>query len=237
MDKELDSLLIDTVMERPAVFKVSGDIMYIYPLTLGKTFLLQRAMEQMKMSPQNIQRNFNIEVLRVVSEKRDVVCELLAYMTARNDYYSVFDVKSFERRKEILMSLEDSDIGAMLIVVLTLDKTKAFIRHLKIDDEQKYMSKVMKVKNKSDKNTYNFGGVSIYGSLIDSAMERYKMSKREVVWEIDYTSLRLLLADRVNSVYVTDEERGKIKVPHDRTRINGDNKEEIKRAIASETWL
>ena len=198
--------------------------------------LMQRITEGLGISHENIQKNTSLEILRIVKEKKEQCCDLLSYMTARNEYYAVFDNDAFESRKALFMKQEDSDIASLVINILTADKTIQFIKHLGIDKEQKYMSDVMKVKEQSDKNSYTFGGLSMFGSLIDVAMERYKMTKRQVVWEIDYTSLRLLLADRVNSVYVTDEERKKIHVPKDRTKVNGDDREAMMKAIKSQSW-
>lgn len=221
-------------MERPTFFRANGRTFSIYPITLGKMLLMQRIVSGLDI---NMKKSvLEVELLRIVKKNRDACCELLSYMTARNDYYSVFDYSAFVERHEALSTIEDGDIASLLMLVLAADRTEAFMKHLGIDIEQKNMRKVMKVKEKSDKNTFTFGGVSLYGSLIDAAMERYALSKRQVVWELDYTSLRLLLSDRVNSVCVSDDERRKIHIPKDRTRVNGDNKKEIIQAIKSQKW-
>lgn len=236
MIKEGDCEVQDAIMERPSVFRIDGRTFYIYPPTLGKMLLLQRIMEQVKVDGNNLKRDASLEWLRVVKEKKELCCNLLAYFTARNDYYSVFDNDAFEERKTVFMCQEDEIIASFMIVVLSADKTEKLIKHLGIDSEQRNMRKVMKVKESSDKNSYSFGGVSLYGYLLDTAMERYKMTKRQLVWEIDYTSLRLLLADKINTVYVTDEERRKIHITKDRNKVNGDDKEALMKAIQSENW-
>lgn len=234
--RQKNILVIDTVIERPNIFKVSDAVFYIYPITLGKMFLMQRITEEMGVGTAELGKSMTLGLLRIVREKRDACCDLLAYMTAKNDYYSVFDVTAFEERKALLSTLDDSELATIVTSILTENKTEEIIKHLGIDREQRNMEKVMKVKNKSDKNSFSFGGVSIFGSLLDVAMERYKMSKRQVVWEIDYTSLRLLLADKVNTIYVTDEERRRIHITKDTTRVNGDDKKALIKAIKSQTW-
>ena len=236
MTKDTDYEVQDAIMERPSIFRIDGKTFYLYPITLGKMLLLQRIMEQVKVNNDNLRRDASLEWLRVVKEKKEQCCNLLSYFTARNDYYSVFDNEAFEERKELFMRQEDSDIASFMVFILSLDKTAKFIKHLGIDVEQRNMRKVMKVKEGSDKNSYSFGGVSLYGYLLDTAMERYKMTKRQLVWEIDYASLKLLLADKVSTVYVTDDERKKIHITKDRTKVNGDDKEALMRVIQSETW-
>ena len=68
----------------------------------------------------------------------------------------------------------------------------------------------MRIKARNDKNNLTFGGKTVYGSLIDAACERYGWTKDYVVWGIDYTSLRLMLADKVNSVYCSEDEMKKL---------------------------
>ena len=226
--------ITDAIMEKPTVFRVEGRVFYIYPMTLGKMLFIQRIMEGMALDVKK--GRMDVEILRVVKENRDACCDLIAYMTARNEYYAVFDQDAFEDRRGLISRQDDGDIASLLMIILTADKMDSFMKHLGIDIEQKNMKKVMKVKEKSDKNSFTFGGVSIYGSFIDAAMERYALTKRQVVWEVDYTSLRLLLADRPNSVYVTDEERKKIHIPKDRTRVSGDDKAAMKKIIESQSW-
>ena len=235
-DKDIEQQIIDAIMERPVAFKIEGCYFYVYPLTLGKTFILQRLMRKAGLNIGNLQKGMNLEFLRVVRESKDVCCELMSYLTARNEYYDIFDYKALEERKALFEKLSDDELASFMIMAMTADKTETFVKHLGIDKEQKDMRKVMDVKSKNDKNTFSFGGLSLYGSLLDMAMERYSLTKRQVVWEIDYTSLRLLLTDRVNTVYVTDAERKKIHIPRDRKKINGDNKEELMRFIKSQDW-
>ena len=234
--ENIASEIIDAIMERPYSFRIDGRVFYVYPLTLGKTLIMQRLMKTMGLRTENVHADMNLEFLRVVKSDKESCCELMAYLTARNEYYDVFDLVSLEERKSVFLSVPDNDLAAFMVFAMTADKTDAFVKHLGIDREQKDMGRVLKVKAGSDKNSFSFGGVSMFGSLIDPAMERYGLTKRQVVWELDYISLRLLMADRINSVYLTDEERKKVRVSRDRRRINGDDREAVKKFIMSQTW-
>lgn len=207
---DIEYQINDCIMERPYPFIIEDKTFYIYPMTLGKLLLTQRMIEQLGFDAERMQRNAQLEICRITKANKGACCELMAYITARNDYYSVFDRVSFLERKRLFLKQPNEDVSSVLMLILTEDRTQQFISHLGIGKELEAMRTVMKVK--SDKNNLSFCGVSIYGSLIDVAMERYKMTKRQVIWEIDYTSLRLLIADKVNSVYVTDEELAKIPV-------------------------
>lgn len=96
------------------------------------------------------------------------------------------------------------------------------------------MSDVAKAKESN--NTYTFGGKSIYGTLIDAACERYKWTFDYVVWEISYTNLQLLLKDKVNSLYLTDEEMKNVHINNTSGIIDGNNMESVMEAIQEMDW-
>ena len=93
------------------------------------------------------------------------------------------------------------------------------------------MKKAMDAKD--NKNTLVFGGQSIYGSLIDTACERYGWTFDYVVWEISYTNLKLMLADSSKQIYLTDDELKKSKIAVSATYINGDDPKAVRQFIES----
>lgn len=210
MKKEIEYQVADAIMGRPHGFSVGNRYFYLYPLTLGKMYLLQRVVESMEINQENLSSNIAFEALRLASEKREECLRYIVYNTFK-EKDEHFDEKEILVRTDYLgKKLSESDIAELIIMLLTQDKTQQFFKHLGIDKEQQRLSDVMKAKSKNDKNNYSFGGLSVFGTLIDSACERYGWSKEYVVWGIDYASLRLMLADKVVSVYISDEERKKI---------------------------
>jgi hypothetical protein len=122
-----------------------------------------------------------------------------------------------------------------MIIVLTNEKIGLFVKHLGIDREQERMRKVMAVKN--SKNNISFGGKSYYGSLIDAACERYGWTMEYVVWGISYTNLRMLLADKVSSIYISDDELKKLPASalNGNTAVRADS-EEGRELIRNMDW-
>ena len=96
------------------------------------------------------------------------------------------------------------------------------------------MSEVMKAKSNS--NSFNFGGKSIYGALIDAACERYKWTYDYVVWKISYTNLQLMLKDSIKSVYLTDDEMKNVHINNMSTIIDGNSEEAVMDAINNMNW-
>lgn len=225
--------IADAIMERPHGFHAGNRQFYIYPSTLGKTYLVNRIIQSLGADENMIAINPFMEALRICREKRDSVCLLLSYCTSKTKE-EVFDRKIIKERTTFFAeNLSDEDMAQLLIIVFTSDKVDSFIKHLGIDREHKEREKVSKAK-KND-NTFTFGGKSIYGSLIDVACERYGWTMEYVVWGISYANLRMLMADIVTSIYLTDDEMKKARIKKKSTFINGDSKENIAK-IMSMRW-
>lgn len=204
-NKELDMYLSDALIERPYGFSAGAFHFYLYPATMGKMQLLQRQMENLGIDTEQLQKNVSVEALRLAKEKREDCLTVICYHTCRTRE-ELFDTAFVNERKSILgRELDDEDIAALMIIVLTSDRTPLFVKHLGIDREQERMRIVSEVKSKSDRNSITIGGKSLYGSFMAPLMEM-GLSWDEIMWERSYANLRLLLADKINSVYLSDEE-------------------------------
>ena len=170
-------------------------------------YLMQRVIDGMGITLGNFNGNVTIEALRLAQEKRAECLRYITYNTFKNKD-DIFDERKVSERDAFFdKELSDSDIAQLVIMLLSIDKTHEFFKHLGIEKEQQRLQGVMRAKSKDDKNNYTFGGRSVFGTLLDAACERYGWTKDYVVWGIDYATLRLMLADKVTSVYLSDEER------------------------------
>ncbi len=217
----LDMDLTDAIIDRPHGFSVGNRHFYLYPITLGKTYLINRIVDLLDVNHENIKLNAFLEAIRLVKEKKTLCCKLITFHTIKKKA-KLFDNAFIENSvKFFKTNCSDDELATILLMVLTSDKTQKFIHHLGIDKEHEKQEKVSKVKE--DNNTFNFGGLSIYGSLIDTACERYGWTYDYVLWGISYTNLRLLLSDRTTQIYLTDEERKKCRISNDRDVIKADS--------------
>nr|DAE23381.1 MAG TPA: hypothetical protein [Myoviridae sp. ctcPl3] len=233
-DKEyIEMNLADTIMERPYGFHVSDRQFYVYPVTLGKTYLLSRLMKELDVNGRLIELNPYMEALRLCETKRDMVCRLLSYHTF-NKREELFDNSLVAERADFFVKeLNNEDMAKLLIMVLSNGDVSTFIKHLAIDEEKEWLRKVSKAKKNN--GSFVFGGKSVYGTLIDAACERYGWTMEYVVWGISYANLQMLLADAVTSIYLSDEERKKLHIPMDRNVIKADDPENIEK-IMSMNW-
>lgn len=233
-DKQLEMDIADTIIDRPKGFSVGRRHFYLYPVTLGKMYLQQRVTESLDLNKELLQVSPYAEALRVVETKKEECCLLLAYHTLQTKR-EVLSNRTVTIRKNIfLREMDNEDIATLILACLTNDKTSQFIQHFGIDWELERMSEIAKVKE--SKNTFSFGGKSIYGTLIDTVCERYKWTFDYVLWEISYTNLILLTKDKVTSFYLTDEEMKKAHINNTSDMIDGNSKESVMNAIQGMSW-
>ena len=205
---ELEQFVADAVMERPYGFTVNDSHFFLYPITIGKMYVLRMLVGDIGVDQTALQENPYKEAIRIATEKKEECLSVICYHTCK-DKDEVFDTGLLEERKELFRKeLTDEDIASLMIIALTTERTEQFSSFLGIDKEQERMNRVMRVKK--SKNDLVFGGKSVYGGLIDIACERYGWTFDYVVWGISYTNLRLLLADKVTSIYLTDDEMKKV---------------------------
>ena len=225
-EKYLNMDIADAIIERPQGFSVGNRHFYLYPVTLGKLYLLQRLMDSLEVNTNIIAVNPYLEAIRLVKTKREECCQLITYHTLRTKK-EVFDYELVrDRIKFFNENADEEDMATILIMLLTAEKTHIYMKHLGIDKENERFSRANKARK--DTGSVNFGGKSIYGSLLDYACERYGWTLDYVVWGISYTNLQLLMADSVKTLYLTKEEMRK-------ARISGNDNDVIK-ADSPDAW-
>ena len=198
--------IADVIIGRPQEFKVGRKTFCFYPITLAKMLLLKRQLDCLELNMDILRANPFLEALRVMKEHRETVCTILSYMTAPNTYKDLYDSRALAVRRNVFnKDLGEEDLASLLVVSLD-DKTDRIMRHLGLDKEHEKLQKVMKVKKKHDDNSLNFYGLSLFGTFIGQLKEM-GYSDNEILYEKGYTYLRLMLADKIVQVILTDDEK------------------------------
>lgn len=226
----MDADIADTVMERPVGFEIKGERFFFYPLTLGKSYLVSRVVAELDINKEFLSVNPCLEALRLCRDQKDTVCRLLALHSLRDKDNLLNEAKVEARMKTFRYNLSDEELAQLLVIVLSGDNVDAFKKHIGLDKEDAVRKRIQAVKEK-DRSSVSFGGRSVYGTLIDFACQRYGWTFDYVVWGISYANLRMLMADAVSNVYLSEEERKKLRIFDGSEIINGDdpaNKEKIK---------
>lgn len=233
-DKSIENGLADIIMERPFGFKVGERQFYLYPMTLGKSYLLSRIIESLDVNKNLLSSNPYAEAIRLCSLNKDSVVRIIVYNTLNSKHDIFNDELVNERIKFFTDSLDEKELAELLSIVLSSDDIGKYTKFLGIDRDRKSLEKVMRVKGEN-KNNIDFFGKSIMGTLIIPACEKLNMTPSQIVWDISISFLRLLMADCVTSIYLTDDERKKVHISSDRNFISGDDPRNME-LIKSMKW-
>ena len=198
----------DIVMEAPHGFSAGERTYYLHPMTLGKLMLMQRQLEAIGIDEERLARIPMIEVIAIVNLHRESCLRVIAFAIAKGKD-ECFDVRHLEKTiKALSADLTNEDIATLLLTILAYDNTQEVMSHYGIDKELDELNCVARAKG--DKGSLSFGGKTIIGTLVDAACERYGWTVDYAVWGIAYATMRLMMADRVNTIYLSDEERKRI---------------------------
>lgn len=220
----IEQLMVDTVLENPKGFSIGNRKFYIYAPTLGKTLLFSRLFVKLKVNINMIKSLPVIEIMGLLKDKQQRGLILKAIV-----------LNTFDRREDILNEdkcrvraeyfdkhCNDEEITQLFIIVTSLDNTDDIVRHLGLDKQRKEINKICALKNKNN-NSLTFGGTSLYGTILDMAANRYGWSLEYILWGISYTNLRLMLADAINTMYISDDERKKLGASIGQERVDMDD--------------
>lgn len=211
-DKDrLNETLADAVMDRPREFFIDDRRFCLHSPTLGVSLMLERHLSALGIDRELLAKNPSMEALRIVSENRESACYILAILSFRG-FRNLCNSKTLKRRAETFSEhLSDDELAQLMLIALSEPKAETLISLSGISKEQEEQSQIARHKNK-DGHTLSFGGLTVYGTLIDAACSRYGWTKEYAVWGIDLVSLRMMLADSVNSVYLSDEEMKELRI-------------------------
>lgn len=221
MKEKTNPRIVDTIVERPHLFKVGETVYHLHQPCLGKVLIVSPLYQTLGLDRARLFRNTEAEVYRVTKEHREAVCQIIAIHSAP-DKAHVFDEDFMTTSTETFDKLESKELATLLYYVLTSDSVEYVIHELGIDTDDKMREKVSRVK-KDDKSSVTFGGRSIYGSLIDFACERYGWTYEYVLWGISYANLRLLMRDATTTSYLSEEERRKAHLSTDGISLRADD--------------
>lgn len=198
--------IADIIIGKPQPFMAGEMRCALYPMTLAKTLLIARLMEKLETTKGNLHTNPYLEAMRLIRKDRESCCLILAYNATPNTFADLCNDEEITRKKNhFSQNIEDESLASMLIMTLTADTTEEVIKQLGIDEEHKKLEEVLEIKKKSNKNYLSFGGKTLFGNFIGQLKEM-GYSDEEIIYERSYSYLRLMLADKLTQVYLTDEE-------------------------------
>lgn len=221
----IEKMMEDAIMEMPIGFEVGGVHYFLYPVTLGTAYLISREREGMA---KNLKEIFDVTSEKERLDYRKSICRIVAIQTL-GDKAKILDSAALLERTDILYhSLDNDGLFALYdMIIASLDDASLFIKHSGLDHDKKKMSKI--AKHKEDEGNFTFGARTAYGSIIGPACEKFGWTLDYVVWGIGYTNLKMMLADAPTSLYLSKEDRKKLRISPDREIIDANDPANIER--------
>lgn len=221
----MEKMMEDAIMEMPIGFEVGGVHYFLYPVTLGTAYLIAREREGMAY---NLKEIFNVVSENERLDYRRSLCRIVAIQTL-GEKSKIFDSAALSERTDILyQSLDDEGLFALYdMIMASLEDAANFIKHSGLDHDKKKMAKIAKYKE--DGGNFSFGARTAYGSIIAPACEKFGWTLDYVVWGIGYTNLKMMLADAPTSLYLSKEDRKKLRISSDREILDANDPANIER--------
>ena len=227
--QDMEQMILDAIIERPITCTIGKEFLYIYPPSVGITILSSEIVKRIKFDNNLLLVSEYFELLRVCMEHREDIIRLVAIHTFENRKDALFEEKVCERMEKF-KSLDNAEILTLFVAIMQWNSHEdKFIKHLGLDKEKKRRERIQSVKK--DKSTMTFGGLSLYGTLLDFAAERYGYSVEYILWGLSATNLHMMIQDSVQSVYLSDKERKKAGISTDGIVVNADDKKASKEAV------
>lgn len=235
LNKEnINEALADVVMNRPREFFIGKQRFCLWSPSLGQSMLIQRHLMTLKIDEAIVKANPSLEALRLVTNSRKEVCNIIAVYTFHQ--YSEFCQSKLiaKRAKFFVKNLTDEELAQLLMLIFSEPRVDEYFKFSGIADEQEKQAKISRVKNEGG-HALSLGGKTIFGTLIVPACEKLHLTPHQVTWDIPLINLQFLLADAVTSVYMSEEELKKCKITDNKNFIDADNPANMA-AILAQDW-
>lgn len=212
----------DILLERRHEFKVHDTLYTLYPTSLGISMMMKACLEGIGVDWEALADTPAFALLPFI-ESRPMDCAriiALATCSSREEAQSSKAVDA--KARQITRWLKGDELLSLLLIAISNNHVGEFLEESGIEQENERLRRVSQCK-KAD--TPMFGGKTIFGRLIDPACERYGWTYEYVVWGISYAALTAMMADKVTSVVLTEEEKKKVPARYLETEdaIKGDD--------------
>lgn len=226
----MNDLGTDILLERRHEFTVHGRYFTLYQPSLGITTMIKASLEGIGIDLNEMMVEPTVYLLPIVEKRPLDCCRIIALSACatRAEAQSSKHVNVIARH--LRKWLSSAEIISLLLISIGNNRVGEWLNQSGIAKENERMRSVSACRKDGSPT---FGGKTIFGQVIDPAMERYGWTYEYTVWGISYAALTTLLADRVTSIMLTDEERKKVPKHLIDTgeRISGDDPANIEKMM------
>lgn len=212
----------DILLERRHEFKVHDALYTLYPPSLGIAALMKASLEGIGVDWPALADAPAFALLPLIESKPLDCARIIALATCKGRDEAMSSKVVDNKAKQINKWLKADEILSLLIIVITNNRVGEFLKDSGIEKENERMRRVASYKKNE---TPTFGGKTIFGQLLDPVLDRYGWTYEYAVWGVSYAALTALMADKVTSIILTDEEKKAVpkRLLENESAINGDD--------------
>lgn len=210
---ELQDKITDILLALPQGVTIGGERYNFYAPTLGISMMAARYLRALGLDKCMSDTDSTAHILELATKRRDDICRLIVLFTLSGKT-EAWDAAMIERRAAAFVaSVSAPELVMLLTMVLKQPDLKGIYRECGIQADRDQQSRIASIRKSKGNTPEQYGGHTVFGSMIDRAAERYGWTKDYIVWGIDLASLQLMLADGIGTTHLSDEEREQLGVP------------------------
>lgn len=233
---DLQDKITDILLALPQGVAIGGERYHFYAPTLGISMMAARYLHALDLDEHAMKMDLNAYILELVCNRRADLCRLVALFTLSGKE-EAWDVSVIERRAaQIAAHADDSELAMMLTMVLQQTDLDEIYSGCGIKSDRMRQSRIAAFKRSKGSAPEQFGGHTVFGSLLDRAAERYGWTKDYIVWGIDLASLQIMMADSVSAVFLSDDERKHLGTPAPDDEVVDANSPEARKRLRNHKW-
>ena len=210
---DLQDKITDILLALPQGVTIGGEHYNFYAPTLGISMMAARYIKALGLDVATNEIDSTVRILTLAANRRDDMCRLIVLFTLSGKA-EAWDAAMIERRAAAFVAnVSDPELVMLLTMVLKQPDLKEIYRECGIRADRDRQSRIASIRKSKGNIPEQYGGHTVFGSMIDRAAERYGWTKDYIVWEIDLASLQLMLADSVVTSHLSEEERNQLGTP------------------------
>ena len=203
--------MAESILQLPVSFELDGKMHAINPKTLGQELVLRRYLKALDIDQQNMETNSIAEALHVAQVRPLETARVIAVCMVKTPSNARNPVIIESLASKLANNADASTLATLLILCIDEDqKVRKFCHFAKIDKDRENIRRISQVKDTG--TSFTFLGKTMYGQIIDTACQRYGWTLDYILWGISYTNLQMMIADQITTMYLSEDERRKVRL-------------------------
>lgn len=201
MDDLTRGRITSAIIGRPREAIVDGRRLRFYPATLGGSLVISAELGRITSGrlPETAR-----EIADLARRDPEGVARVIA-MSAQKGREVLDTAAVEETAKWLTERVDPAGLSELLLAALGEDSAERIIDACGLREEQNERRELARRKMAGARQR-TYGGKTLWGTLITPGCELYGCTPETVIWEVSLMSLRMTLADRIESVALSDDD-------------------------------